>query len=141
MSKLILLLLFSSVAQAGELQGMKPRSVGLELEYYDTLRDPYTPEDNGRWYYGTALSLDLQLAKWKGTTMYYAPLLHFRSTKSQVRHGGLYYELGFEKRFGERMQMKLYKRHHSQHVFERERGSRAYPLLDSTVVEVEWRLP
>lgn len=131
---------FSQVVCASEWKLLEPDSVQLELERYEVLRDPYTPEDNDDWVYGTAMTTRFTLVgkpeqKWR---LFTDPQLRFRVTDSQVRYGALYVESGFE--ILRERGFRIFQRHHSEHVMERERGTREYPLQDSWVVQLEWRI-
>lgn len=138
LSAVLLALTLSKSAFAYEL--FKPTKVGIEGEKYDTLRDPYIPEDDKSWTYGSAMYMKLSLLgnRKEDWRFFLDPRLEFRGTESQIRYGALYYETGFEilKERG----VRAFRRHHSQHVLEREREGRTFPLLDSWVVQFEWEL-
>lgn len=138
MNKLILLLsLLSTPALSYDL--LLPTHIGLEGEQYDTLRDPYQPEETN-WTYGSALYTKLTLLgdptdDWR---FFFDPKLSFRSTTSQIRQGSLYFETGFEilKERG----IRLFRRHESIHALERARNNNQYPVLDSWVMQLEWKV-
>lgn len=132
--------LYCGPAYGSDWKLLEPTSVRLELERYETLRDPYIPEDTDNWVYGTAIATKFTLVgnkkqKWR---LFTEPEMRFRATDSQVRYGALYMESGFEI-FRPTRSFRIFQRHHSEHVMERERGTRAYPLLDSYVVQMEWK--
>lgn len=137
--KLILLLsLISTPALSYDL--LLPTHIGLEGEKYENLRDPYMPEEDNKWTYGAAMYSKFTLLgdrsdDWR---FFFDPKLKFRSTTSQIRQGGLYFETGFEiiKDRG----IRLFRRHESLHALERGRDNDRYPVLDSWVMQLEWRL-
>ena len=118
----------------------------LEAKKYHDLRDPYIPEEEaGDWVGGGSFTERLQLLGHRpsGTSLFWQNRLHFSGTESQIRRGGWEFELGLAKRRVTTMPgwtgtTSLFYYHHSQHVMERERGTRAYPVENSTVLKLEW---
>jgi hypothetical protein len=140
MNKLLLLLLLSTPAFSYEI--FQPRQMNLGVEYYDTLRDPYIDQYSDVWTYGVHFGSKIDLFSFKRNKTEYRlfadPTLKFRATESQIRQGGLYYELGFEY-LGKR-DVRLYRRHESLHCLECNESTKKYPLLDSWVLETRWNL-
>jgi hypothetical protein len=138
MNKLLLLLLLSTPAFSYEI--LQPSQLHLGVEYYDTLRDPYIDQYTDVWTYGVQFGTKIDLFSYKRNRSEYRlfadPTLKFRATESQIRQGGLYYELGVES-LGHR-DFRLYRRHESLHCLECNESTKKYPLLDSWVLETRW---
>jgi hypothetical protein len=140
MNKLLILLSLLSTPSFSY-DFLQPKSLGLELEYFETLRDPYVPEDQDKWTYGAAMNTKISVLGSNDNRyrLYFDPELRFRSTTSQIRYGALYFATGLEINTEDRC-YRVFRRHLSEHVLERDRPARAYPLLDSYVISMEWRI-
>jgi hypothetical protein len=120
---------------------MQPTLLGLDYEYYETLREAYVPEDADKWVYGAGMYTQISVlgSKKQGWKLFYDPKLMFRSTTSQIRYGALEFSTGLEIN-KDKKTVRVFRRHLSEHVLERQRDSRTYPLMDSYGVSIEWKL-
>lgn len=138
MNKLLILLLLATPSYSYEL--LQPSQMSLGVEYYDFLRDPYIEQYTDQWTYGVAFGTKIDVLSFKNNTTKYRlfadPTLKFRATESQIRQGGLYYELGIES-LGSK-DIRLYRRHESLHCLECNESTKKYPLIESWVAEMRW---
>jgi len=130
----------ASQAQGGDYRLLEPTNLSVEMEYYDTLRDPYIRQYDSSWTYGSAISTQITLLgrpakKWK---LFLDPKLRFRATESQIRQGGLNYETGLD--ISTDRGFRFLRRHESLHCLECNESKRNYPLLDSWVFQINWKL-
>lgn len=118
---------------------LEPKTMTLGLEYIDNFKNPYWIEDENHWTYGAELGtkIDIWRKEKLGWGLFFNPTLRFRSTESQIRYGALYFETGLSYKTEDRC-YRFFRRHLSEHVFERERDGGDYPAFDSYQAEVEW---
>jgi hypothetical protein len=148
---LALLLIVNTVAfgreQPANWTFLELEGASLEAKKYHTLRDPYIPEEGATdWVGGGSFMERLRLLGHRpsGTSLFWQNRLHFSGTESQIRQGGWEFELGLSKKDTTTMPgwtgtTSLFYYHHSQHVMERARDIRAFPVENSTILLIEWR--
>jgi hypothetical protein len=107
-------------AYAKEFRLLDVDRVSFEYTKIADHRDFFYTEDQQDLKYGMAFLIDLRLAKY----LYWDNNVHMMGTEAQVRAVGWEFEQGIRPF----KQLDIFYYHHSQHVLERERGTRGYPL-------------
>ncbi len=132
----LVLALCGGRAQGAELSLVEPSK--LTMEYYDIAnnRDEYlriddkgsTKYDSGEtWKYGTAVTFNLDLARYDQWALYWNNYVHMAATQVAVRHVGWQFETGIELS----KHVDLFYDHHSQHIMDLDRQKRRYPLYNA----------
>ena len=118
----ILLITGTYTLNAAPLRLLEADEISVDGIRVMTYRPEYYTEDADKFTHGANFNFNLRLLRY----MFWENRVHFLGTKSQIRQGGWEYRAGFE--LGPYLQAFYY--HHSQHVFEREREWRSFPLED-----------
>jgi hypothetical protein len=137
----IMLFMAIKTCKAYSYELLEPKSVMIEGEYFDSLKDPYIRQYDKSWTYGAALATQLTLVgqienRWR---LFYDPKLSFRSTTSQIREGHLNYELGGEI-FVKDRGFRVFRYHESRHALDANESERNYPLTDSYKIQLIWEI-
>ena len=96
----------------------------LDMEYRKVAvhRDFFYEEDQTSFNYGAAVLFDLRVARY----FYWKNNVHMLATDAQVRAVGWEFEQGLNAS----KYLDVFYYHHSQHILERERPTRGYPLTN-----------
>jgi len=110
----------SAVARPSKFKLLEADEISVDALRVADYRHGYYVKDSDKFSHGANFNLNLRLCKY----MFIENRVHFLGTPSQIRQGGWEYRAGFD--MGKYLQAFYY--HHSQHVFERDRGEYNFPL-------------
>ena len=123
----ILLLLFSFKTYGWILD---VDQVYVDAFKYEVNRDPYMPEEKLK--YGADFNLNLRILKY----IFWENSIHFTGSDSQIREGGWKFRAGVPLFTP---QIEAFYFHHSRHIMERERDSKAFPQKDAVGIRLYFK--
>lgn len=141
---------YCTKASGAEYRLLEPTELVMRWEQYESLRDPYMRQYDDAWAYGASMGVSLDIlsgtnagVQWR---LYYDPTFMLRSTASQVRMGGLEYQMGAAFTL-DKYTINFFRYHESLHclecnadTFDGGSTSRHFPNVDSYGAEIRWRI-